>query len=593
MSKENRILAFERPDLMKEWDFEKNVDICAPDEVTIWSKKKVWWKCQKCENEWQATIKSRNKGTGCPICNKKKQVKSKTKSNDQFIKELQQKNCNIEPLEPYVNSATKIMCSCTVCGYSWKVRPNSLLRGYGCPNCAGNKKKSNQDFVNELSQINSNIVPLEEYQGNKTPILCKCKICGNTWKNSPNNLLSKKHKCPYCSRITRSVKRRKTNKEFVQELHTINPNIIPLEEYTTSQRKIKCKCNICGNIWSATPNNLLDKGSHCPQCSHVSTSVIEQIILGSFTITLGKDAVLSRNKKTIGKELDIVIPKLNLAIEFGAWFWHKNRLDKDNEKQRLCREKGIHLITYLEDCPSQVETELIGDFRLFQEEISNESDYKTTLEIIKQICLEYGVTDKLVLQNWETIVKDALNNAQRRTSDDFKELLFKKNPNVVLLEAYTYSKIKIKCKCRVCGHIWKALPTSLLMGHGCPKCARRITGEKKTITNEAFINRLLKINSTIEPLDEYKKGNMEIRCKCTVCGNIWSTKPSNLLQGNGCPKCGKVSSAKKRGKRIRCIETGICYDSISDVLRQTGIHSVNKCTKGYQKTAGGYHWEYV
>ena len=73
MSKTKRILAFERPDLLKEWDYEKNALICAPDKVTLGSNKKVWWKCSKCGHEWQTLIATRTiQGCNCPICSRKK-----------------------------------------------------------------------------------------------------------------------------------------------------------------------------------------------------------------------------------------------------------------------------------------------------------------------------------------------------------------------------------------------------------------------------------------------------------------------------------------------------------------------------------------
>ena len=51
---EKKILAFERPDLLNEWDFEKNQLICAPDEVVIGSHKVVWCKCPSCGHDWSA-----------------------------------------------------------------------------------------------------------------------------------------------------------------------------------------------------------------------------------------------------------------------------------------------------------------------------------------------------------------------------------------------------------------------------------------------------------------------------------------------------------------------------------------------------------
>jgi predicted transcriptional regulator len=54
-------------------------------------------------------------------------------------------------------------------------------------------------------------------------------------------------------------------------------------------------------------------------------------------------------------------------------------------------------------------------------------------------------------------------------------------------------------------------------------------------------------------------------------------------------------TAEKLKKAVRCVETGKVYNSIKeaaeDVKRTptTIVHAL----KGYTKTAGGYHWEYI
>lgn len=61
-------LATNHPELLKEWDFEKNKDI-TPYNVTSGSHKSVCWKCLKCNYEWEAEIHNRvNNKTGCPNC---------------------------------------------------------------------------------------------------------------------------------------------------------------------------------------------------------------------------------------------------------------------------------------------------------------------------------------------------------------------------------------------------------------------------------------------------------------------------------------------------------------------------------------------
>lgn len=46
---------------------------------------------------------------------------------------------------------------------------------------------------------------------------------------------------------------------------------------------------------------------------------------------------------------------------------------------------------------------------------------------------------------------------------------------------------------------------------------------------------------------------------------------------------------------VKCIETGIVYESIIEAEKQTKInHScIGGACHGKYKTAGGYHWEYV
>ena len=58
----------DNPVLMAEWNLEKNKELgLNPNELTIGSGKKAWWKCSK-GHEWQATIANRKNGNGCPYC---------------------------------------------------------------------------------------------------------------------------------------------------------------------------------------------------------------------------------------------------------------------------------------------------------------------------------------------------------------------------------------------------------------------------------------------------------------------------------------------------------------------------------------------
>jgi hypothetical protein len=62
------------PNLLKEWDFEKNKTV-NPDHLTFGSSKKVSWLCKRGHN-WSAKISHRSHGSNCPECYKLKRKNS-------------------------------------------------------------------------------------------------------------------------------------------------------------------------------------------------------------------------------------------------------------------------------------------------------------------------------------------------------------------------------------------------------------------------------------------------------------------------------------------------------------------------------------
>ena len=67
-------LATINPLLVKEWNYNKNINI-TPDNIMPNSNKKVWWICSK-GHEWEATCLSKKKEkTGCPYCSGNKVLK--------------------------------------------------------------------------------------------------------------------------------------------------------------------------------------------------------------------------------------------------------------------------------------------------------------------------------------------------------------------------------------------------------------------------------------------------------------------------------------------------------------------------------------
>ena len=75
-------------DLMKEWAWEENNQLGVdPYNIPVHYKKKVYWKCQKCNHVYQTYTFTRKDGTGCPKCCASKQFSLPEKLLAYYIKQ--------------------------------------------------------------------------------------------------------------------------------------------------------------------------------------------------------------------------------------------------------------------------------------------------------------------------------------------------------------------------------------------------------------------------------------------------------------------------------------------------------------------------
>ena len=134
-------LATVNPKLSKEWNNEKNGEL-KPDMVMANSGKKVWWICSK-RHEWQAIIRSRNNGAGCPICANQQILKGYNDLatvNPKLSKEWNnEKNGELKPDMVMANSNKKVWWICNE-GHEWQASIVNRNRGNSCPKCIIKKR---------------------------------------------------------------------------------------------------------------------------------------------------------------------------------------------------------------------------------------------------------------------------------------------------------------------------------------------------------------------------------------------------------------------------------------------------------------------
>ncbi len=76
-------IATKHPELLSEWDYEKNVDV-NPKQVSGSSHHKYWWKCTAGHDSYLASPSHRANGTGCPICGNLRIAEKTRKPVDQL-----------------------------------------------------------------------------------------------------------------------------------------------------------------------------------------------------------------------------------------------------------------------------------------------------------------------------------------------------------------------------------------------------------------------------------------------------------------------------------------------------------------------------
>lgn len=126
------------PRLAAQFDVIENRGV-APSEVVAAGLKKFVWKCEL-GHRWEATVASRIRGNGCPICANKVVLKGFNDlgtTNPTLVDEWDfERNAPFIPSEVLGRGSGKVFWWTCVEGHSWKTAVLHRDRGNGCPRCA-------------------------------------------------------------------------------------------------------------------------------------------------------------------------------------------------------------------------------------------------------------------------------------------------------------------------------------------------------------------------------------------------------------------------------------------------------------------------
>lgn len=311
-------------------------------------------KCIKHNVEWETSPDSLLQGCGCHKCGNEKVSERLKWNSEKYSEKLKLKNPNIVALETYIDANTPILHKCLIDGYEWKVSPGNVIYGIGCPKCAGNNKKSQQEYVSEASIINPNIEVIGEYQNINTPIKHLCKIHNIIWDAYPCSIL-KGYGCIECKKEKMSIANKHTHEQYITQVQKINPNIKVIDKYIDSHTHILHQCIIDGYKWNVTPTNILS-GHGCPKCNESlgERKICEYIDRHDIKYVRQKKFINCKDIKYL--PFDCYLPEYNICIEydgrqhfepieyFGGVEAFNRTVKHDKIKNKYCENNGISLL---------------------------------------------------------------------------------------------------------------------------------------------------------------------------------------------------------------------------------------------------------
>lgn len=360
-------------------------------------------------------------------------------------------------------------------------------------------KYTKEQYEEEFNAMNPNFEIISDFVNLTESIRIKCKLCGKERYSEAKYNLRNHLKCscnkpkqpPHIKR-TESYNVRMTHDEFIQKFNENNSNadtLEILEPFTRMKKSILTKCKVCGYEWKACPSNLLLNNTGCRSCASSKT--------------------VSKKKYTIDgvkERLHTLHPKTTIQI------LELTKRDRPNN-----RYKEVYCVCRCGICNGEWE--------------SRPSD------LFKGHGCPHCMKANLVTDHKSFMKKFLENNCHK--------------DEIEILSEYVNSSTRLHCKCKICEYEWDVIPSSLMIGHGCPMCANLIKGKTKTPYDE-FISRLQEkdfCKNIVFNKNDYVSLTIPIKFSCKIHNYSWTTQPKQVLNAKyACIHCAREKQSEELTK---------------------------------------------
>ena len=173
-------------------------------------------KCTVCgeEIEYKTAATIAYKTVKCPECERLHKLSN-------FILKLKENKPHIEYIKGFTEMKKNVTVKCTICGNVYEALPGNLIKPItgnkiGCSKCLQTQGKTHEEFIQEMSIKNPEILIISQYKGFFKEVFCECRKCKHQWYAKPDHLLRDTH-CPKCT-----CKRSKGERVVAEILSNLN-----------------------------------------------------------------------------------------------------------------------------------------------------------------------------------------------------------------------------------------------------------------------------------------------------------------------------------------------------------------------------------
>ena len=166
---------------------------------------------------WQKPI-HHTQGKGCPYCGGTKKLT--TKEFVEKAKQIHGDKYDYSKVD-YISTETKVCIICPEHGEFWQT-PHAHLNGHRCPNCFGNIKLTNEEFIKTSKEIHGDKYDYSkvDYISAETKVCIICPEHGEFWQTPHMHLSSQG--CPNCntsknSKIVQKVENKLNDLKIIYE----------------------------------------------------------------------------------------------------------------------------------------------------------------------------------------------------------------------------------------------------------------------------------------------------------------------------------------------------------------------------------------